>query len=57
MLQDLSNPQLEQALSWLANPVDLSPPEPLKTLNEMEWYLLERLLESLMLEKDHSPVH
>ena len=57
MLQDLSNPQLEQALSWLANPVDLSPPEPLKELSATEWYLLERLLESLMLEKDHSPVH
>lgn len=57
MLQDLSQNQLEQALSWLANPDLLQPPDPLKHLNEVEWFLLTNLLEQLQAEKDHSPVH
>ena len=57
MLQDLSQTQLEQALSWLTQPDLLQPPDPLKHLNEVEWYLLRNLLEQLQLEKDHSPVH
>ena len=57
MLQDLSHSQLEQALSYLANPILQTPPQPLDQLNPMEWYLLERLLENLLDEKDHSPVH
>jgi hypothetical protein len=57
MLQDLSVPQLERALEWLDSPLAESPPEELLKLTEIEWYLLDRLLEQLMVEKDHSPVH
>ena len=57
MLQDLSQNQLEQALSWLANPDLLQRPDPLKHLNEVEWFLLDNLLSTLLAEKDSSPVH
>ena len=55
MLQDLTQPQLEQALAWLANPV-LSPPQELRALTEVEWFLLDRLLENLLEEKQQHPV-
>jgi hypothetical protein len=57
MLQELSNNQVEQALAYLANPVSEPLPEPLSKLNSAEWYLLERLLVTLLEEKDSSPVH
>ena len=57
MLQNLSNNQVEQALAYLANPVSKPLPEPLSKLNPAEWYLLERLLATLLEEKDSSPVH
>lgn len=57
MLQELSNNQLEQALAYLANPLPESLPEPLNKLNQAEWYLLERLLETLLEEKGNGPVH
>ena len=56
MLQDLSNNQLEQALSYLVNPQP-NPPQQLKELSQVEWYLLQRLLEDLMYERDSSPLH
>ena len=57
MLQDLNSSQLEQALAYLANPEVLQPPQPLKHLNQVEWFLLEQLLNNLLEEKQHSPVH
>ena len=57
MLQDLSEEQLEQALAWLASPVQTYPPKGLEGLNQVEWYLLDNLLQNLLLERDHSPVH
>ena len=56
MLQNLEVSQVEQALLWLTQP-ELEPPEELRHLNEMEWFLLSRMLESLMLEKHLSPLH
>jgi len=56
VLQELSNHQVEQALQWLASPVQEPPPEGLKSLNQLEWFLLSRMLESLLLEKEQSPV-
>ena len=56
MLQELSPRQVEDALAWLASP-ELSPPQDLKHLHEMEWFLLQRMLDSLLQEKYHSPVH
>jgi hypothetical protein len=57
MLQDLSVQQLESALAWLDSPLVEPPPEALLELTQMEWFLLDRLLQQLMQEKDHSPVH
>ena len=57
MLQDLTQPQLEKALEYLANPQVEPLPQPLKQLNQVEWYLLEQLLSSLLVEKDSSPLH
>ena len=56
MLDHLSLNQVEQALQHLADPLPLAPPEELKHLQEMEWFLLSRMLECLMLEKEHSPL-
>ena len=56
MLQNLSNQQVEQALAWLASPLLEPPPQELEHLNQMEWFLLHRMLDSLLLEKQDSPV-
>ena len=56
MLQELSQKQVEQALQWLADPLPSAPPEGLESLNQLEWFLLRRMLDSLLLEKENSPV-
>jgi hypothetical protein len=57
MLQNLSVNQLEQALIWLDSPVQDAPPEELLELTQVEWFLLDRLLQELLLEKEHSRLH
>jgi hypothetical protein len=58
MLQDLTPNQLEQAFQWIQNdPLKQDPPQVLKDLNEMEWFLLSRMLDGLLTEKEQSPVH
>ena len=57
MLQNLSVPQLEQALAWLDSPIQDPPPKELEQLNEVEWLLLNRMLQGLLWEKEHNPVH
>jgi hypothetical protein len=57
MLQDLTPPQVEEALAWLANPLSLELPQPMKQLSEVEMFLLSRMLETLLEEKDSSPLH
>ncbi len=56
MLQDLTRPQVEQALAWLASPHLCPVPQELKGLNQVEWFLLNNLLENLLEEKEQSPV-
>lgn len=56
MLQDLTRPQVEQALAWLANPQPQQMPQELKELNQLEWFLLNSLLENLLEEKEQNPV-
>ena len=56
MLQELNPEQVESALQWLASPLREPPPQDLRHLQELEWFLLERMLESLMLEKRHNPL-
>jgi hypothetical protein len=56
MLDNLSNNQVELALSWLASPIQEPPPQELEHLNQMEWFLLQRMLDSLQLEQKHNPV-
>lgn len=56
MLQNLTQPQVEQALAWLASPHSHPVPQELKGLNQVEWVLLNHLLENLLDEKERSPV-
>ena len=57
MLDSLSPNQVELALEWLASPLLESPPEELLNLTQVEWFLLDRMLDQLMLERNHGPVH
>lgn len=56
MLDNLSVNQLEKALKWLDSPVQDPPPEELLELTQMEWFLLDRMLQALLLEKQHNPL-
>jgi hypothetical protein len=55
VLQDLSQKQVEQAFQWLSNPLPSPPPKEFN-LNQMEWFLLSRMLQSLLEEKEQSPL-
>lgn len=55
-LQQLSVEQLEQALAWLDSPVQCPPPEGLESLNQVEWFLLDRMLQGLLWEREHNPL-
>jgi hypothetical protein len=56
VLSNLSNNQVEQALQWLASPVQEPPPQGLEKLNQLEWFVLSRMLDSLLLEKESNPL-
>jgi hypothetical protein len=57
VLSNLSIHQVEQALEYLAEPVQTYPlPEELKELQPQEWFLLERMLQALMLERSSKPL-
>jgi hypothetical protein len=47
---------VEKALAWLASPELDPPPDDLLQLNQMEWFLLQKMLDSLLLEKELSPM-
>ena len=57
MLQELTQAQLEQALMWLTQPEAMELPQTLRHLEPIEWMMLERMLEDLQQEMDHSPIH
>lgn len=57
MPSQLSVPQIEQALKWLDSPVESPPPQELESLSQLEWYLLDKLLQELWREKASSRVH
>jgi len=52
----LSKDQLEQAFQWLADPLPSAPPKELEPLSQYEWFLLSRMLDALLQEKDNSPL-
>ena len=56
MLDNLSPQQIEQAFQWLSDPIKLRPPQELRELSQVEWFLLERMLHGLLLEKEQNPV-
>ena len=56
MLDKLSVAQIEAALKYLHSPLPEPPPQGLEELNQLEWFLLDRMLERLLQEKDHSPL-
>jgi hypothetical protein len=55
MLDKLSKQQVEKAFLYLSDPLK-SLPQELKELNEMEWFLLHRMLQSLLQEKESHPL-
>jgi len=55
-LHQLNQKQVEQALQWLADPLPSPPPKGLEPLNQLEWFLLSRMLDSLLEEKKQSPL-
>ena len=57
MLNNLSLQQVELGLAWLASPIQDSPPQELESLGQMEWFLLDRMLQALETEKRLSRVH
>ena len=60
-LQSLNNAQLEQAWGYLASLTTSEwtppPPEGLEHLSELEWFLLDQLLQQQMWLRAQSPVH
>ena len=57
VLSDLSVEQIEQALQWLDNPLECPPPPELESLNQLDWFLLDKLLQQLQLEREHNSLH
>ena len=55
-LVELSVSQLEQAFLWLASPEQLPPPRELQELSQMEWFLVQKMLEGLQQEKEMYPL-
>jgi hypothetical protein len=56
VIQELNQQQVEQAFRWLQSPLPSAPPQGLESLNQLEWFLLRRMLDSLLLEKGQSLV-
>ena len=56
MLERLSPQQVELAFQWLDSPVQSPPPQELESLSQMEWFLLDRMLQSLLKEKEENRV-
>ncbi len=56
VLQNLSNQQLEKAFQWLASPVQEPPPKELESLQQVEWFLLSRMLDGLLQEQQSNPL-
>ena len=56
MLDNLTPQQVEQALAWLHHPIKKAPPQELEHLQELEWFLLSRMLDCLLSEKLNSPL-
>ena len=57
MLNNLSLQQVELGLAWLASPIQDSPPQELEGLGQMEWFLLDKMLQALEVERLANPVH
>jgi hypothetical protein len=53
---EMSVSQLEQAFLWLESPDSLPPPKELQELSQMEWFLVQKLLEGLQQEKEMYPL-
>jgi hypothetical protein len=56
VLTNLSKEQVEQAFQYLSDPIQVYPPPGLEELNQVEWFLLDQLLQQLLQEKQHSRV-
>jgi hypothetical protein len=56
MLDQLSKRDVELAFQHLVKPIQEAPPSELSNLNEMEWFLLGRMLDQIFLEKESQPL-
>ena len=56
-LELLSKEKLEKAFLYLYEPRSKYVPEGLTELTEIQWLLLDQILDNLLTEKDESTVH
>ena len=57
MFLNLTQTQLESALRWLDSPVQEPPPQELEELTQVHWYLLDKMLQELIHEKQTNQLH
>jgi hypothetical protein len=56
-LELLSKEKLEKAFLYLYEPKSKYIPEGLSELTEIQWLLLDQILDNLLTEKDESTIH
>jgi hypothetical protein len=56
MLDQLSKRVVDLAFQHLSKPIQEAPPPSLQNLNEMEWFLLDRMLAQILAEKESQPL-
>ena len=57
LLTELTLQEVELALNYLADPLQVEPPQTLQHLSDLEWLTLEVLQSRLELEKQNSSLH
>ena len=55
-VRPLKQDEVESALAWLASPTLSPPPSKLEMLSQLEWFLLQQFLQSLLQERDNNPL-
>ena len=56
MLDKLLPSQVEMAFQWLDSPIQIPPPEELESLSQVEWFLLDKMLQELLNERQRNPL-
>ncbi len=56
-IEELTNTKLEMALLYLYQPKSKHVPKELSKLTELQWLILDQILDNLLSEKEESTVH